>query len=258
MNPRLTLSNLTLGYDGRILVQNACAGFRSGELCVLAGRNGTGKSTLLRAMCGLQPLLSGSVLIDGCSISAMKQRRRAECVAFVSTQRIRVTDMLVSDAVALGRAPYTGWLGRLSDADSQAVEQALEAVEMTDFAAKRLDTLSDGEYQRVMIARALAQDTGVLLLDEPTAFLDVPNRYQICALLWRLARSHGRTVIFSSHELTVASRMCDTMALIENKSLLYGPAEQMMASEAMQRLLDGAPLTESCAAPENQKNTFFP
>ena len=150
----ISLDNLTLGYSRRVLLDSACVDFAAGELCALIGRNGTGKSTLLRAMCGLESAVSGSVRIAGLDVSDMTPRDLATRVAFVSTQRVRVANLRVRDVVALGRAPYTGWLGRLSTEDNRAVKEALAAVAMESFADKEMDTLSDGESQRVMIARA--------------------------------------------------------------------------------------------------------
>lgn len=134
---------------------------------------------------------------------------RERLVSFVSTERPRVANLRVGDVVALGRAPYTGWLGRLSAEDERVVDQSINVVGISSFVTKQLDTLSDGEAQRVMIARALAQDTPVILLDEPTAFLDFHSRREIVELLCDLAHKHGKTVVFSSHELDLVKEFSD-------------------------------------------------
>jgi iron complex transport system ATP-binding protein len=138
--------------------------------------------------------------------------------------------------VALGRAPYTNWIGRLQAVDREIVADALAKVGMSDFARKTMDRMSDGECQRVMIARALAQQTPVILLDEPTAFLDMPNRYELCRLLQRLAHDEQKAIIFSTHELDIASKMCDAIALIDTPTLLNQPSAEMVASGAIERL----------------------
>ena len=244
MNPAgISLNHLTLGYAERILLQDVSVKLDAGEFCALIGRNGAGKSTLMRAISGIGRIESGSIEIAGSDISKMSVGQIARQVAFVSTERIRVTDLKVEDVVSLGRAPYTGWFGRLADEDRKTVAKALDAVGMSDFADKDMDSLSDGECQRVMIARALAQDTPVILLDEPTAFLDVPNRYETCLLLRKLARERNKTVLFSSHDISIVTRICDSAALIADRQLYHGPIRQLLQQGVMQKLFEGTPLT---------------
>ncbi len=216
----ITLKDLSIGYSardrissgrtsGRVLVENANATFVAGSLIALVGRNGTGKSTLLRVMAGLARPLSGSVFVGGTDLASMSAHSLARTVGFVSTERIRVANLRARDVVALGRTPYTDWIGRLTPEDDAAVDSALALVGMSAHASSPLDTLSDGEAQRVMIARVVAQDTPVVLLDEPTAFLDFVARREVCELLGRLARERGRTVVFSSHELSLVDEFAD-------------------------------------------------
>ena len=166
----------------------------------------------------------------------MPSDRLARRTAFVTTDKVRVANMRCEDLVALGRAPYTNWIGRLQDVDRRIVARSLSLVGMESFAGKCMDTLSDGECQRVMIARALAQQTPVILLDEPTAFLDMPNRYELCELLRRLAHDEGKTVLFSTHELDIATNCCDTIALIDTPQLIHLPVDEMLRSGAIDRL----------------------
>lgn len=232
----ITLENITLGYGRRILLERVSARFEAGQLTALIGRNGTGKSTLLRAMAGLERSLGGEISICGEPIGSMPSDRLARRTAFVTTDKVRVANMRCEDLVALGRAPYTNWIGRLQDVDRRIVERSLSLVGMESFAGKCMDTLSDGECQRVMIARALAQQTPVILLDEPTAFLDMPNRYELCELLRRLAHDEGKTVLFSTHELDIATNCCDTIALIDTPQLIHLPVDEMLRSGAIDRL----------------------
>lgn len=217
------LRNLTIGYGDRRLVSNADAVFAPATLTALAGRNGSGKSTLLRAIAGLGKISAGEIIIDGKTRFA-SAADRAKSIAFVNTQRVRITNMTCRDLVGLGRAPYTDWAGRLGRRDREIVEAALDTVGMSAYAGRTLDTMSDGECQRIMIARALAQDTPNILLDEPTSFLDLPNRYQLMELLGTLAHDRGKTILLSTHELDIALSTADAIALIDTPHLMMLPA----------------------------------
>ena len=143
----------------------------------------------------------------------------------------------------LFRSPYTNWFGRMQETDRAAVRRALETVGIADLARKPMETLSDGECQRAMIARALAQDTPVILLDEPTAFLDLPNRYALASLLRRLAHDEGKCILFSTHDLDIALSLCDSVLLIDTPALHHLPVAEMAASELIERLFAGAGLS---------------
>ena len=232
----IRLENISLGYGARRLLEGVTTRFEAGTLTALIGRNGAGKSTLLRALAGLEPLQAGAITIGGTPIAELDGAEAARRVAFVATDKVRIANLPCEDLVALGRAPYTNWIGRLQDVDREIVADALAKVGMSDFARKTMDRMSDGECQRVMIARALAQQTPVILLDEPTAFLDMPNRYELCRLLQRLAHDEQKAIIFSTHELDIASKMCDSIALIDTPHLLNQSAAEMAASGAIERL----------------------
>ena len=230
----ITLNSLTLAYDSKRILEAANTTFTRGTLTALVGRNGSGKSTLLRALAAIDTPLSGCVIVDGKPLHSLSAVERAKAISFVSTQRVRVANMRCADVVATGRAPYTNWLGAMQAEDSDIVNRALEAVGMADFAQRAINTLSDGECQRVMIARALAQQTPVILLDEPTAFLDIPTRFEICRLLATLAHTEGKTIIFSTHDTDAALPVSDNVAVLENCALnLYPQAE---ATEVLKRL----------------------
>lgn len=232
----IALCGLTVGYGRRVLVDHAEARLGASRLTALIGRNGAGKSSLLRVLAGLDAPQSGSVMLQGENVGSMAAADRAKKIAFVTTQRVRIPRLTCRDLVAMGRAPYTGWAGRLGDDDLRIVDQAMQSVGMADYAMRTMDKMSDGECQRVMIARALAQDTPALLLDEPTSFLDMPNRYELCLLLKRLARQKGKTVVFSTHELDIALDIADDIMLIDSPHLVCGSVDSVLAVGAIERL----------------------
>ncbi len=226
----ISLNDLSIGYKNRVLLEDVTTSFEQGTLTSLIGRNGTGKSTLLRAIAGLNPHYTGSIMLDGDDIRRLSAPAIARKLAFVSTQRTRIPSMRCADAVAMGRAPYTNWIGRMRKEDEEIVMRSLAEVGMESFAERTLDTMSDGECQRVMIARALAQDTPTILLDEPTSFLDMPSRYELVNLLNRLAHEQGKCILFSTHELDIATKMCDAVALVDTPRLIHMAAADFIAA----------------------------
>ncbi len=239
----IRLENIKLGYDKTVLLENVSAVMSTGELVALVGRNGTGKSTLLRAVAGLGRILEGSVYLNGHNIAEILPGQLAKTVAFVTTERIRIANLRCKDVVALGRAPYTNWIGRMQMQDTEIVNRSLALVGMENYADRTMDRMSDGECQRIMIARALAQDTPVILLDEPTAFLDLPNRYELCLLLRNLAHRENKCILFSTHELDIALTMCDSIALIETPVLHYLSTPEMVGSGKIERLFSNSSVT---------------
>ena len=233
----IQLENISLGYDShRLLLNGVSTTFTCGTSTALIGRNGTGKSTLLRAIIGSQPLISGSILINGTDIQQITPQQLAQQVAFVTTERVRISNLACRDLVALGRAPYTNWIGRMQADDEAIVMQSLKKVGMSSYAYRTLDKMSDGECQRVMIARALAQQTPIILLDEPTSFLDMPNRYELCRLLANLAHQDNKCIIFSTHELDIAQSLCDTIALIDPPTIYHLPTQEMIHRRHIEQL----------------------
>lgn len=235
----IRLDNISLGYEGHKLLRNVNATFADGSLTALTGRNGSGKSTLLREIAGVtHHRHSGEIYVDGRPLSSMNVQERARAISVVTTERVRTGALRCRDIVAMGRAPWTGWSGRLSGNDSRLVENSLRATGMSAYADRMINTLSDGESQRIMIARALAQDTPVMLLDEPTSFLDLPARYELCELLSRVAHDGGKTVIFSTHELELALTRCDSMGLITHGNLTMYPATEIssMSTDALLKI----------------------
>ncbi|MEM9618908.1 MAG: ABC transporter ATP-binding protein [Pseudomonadota bacterium] len=225
----LKLEGLAIGYRARRQETLVATGIdltlASGEFVCLLGANGAGKSTLLRTIAGMQPPLAGRVLIDGVDISLCGSQERAKLVSVVLTERTMAGLLTGRVMVSLGRYPHTGWFGALSPEDHQIVEGALKMTGAVSFGDRLVGELSDGERQRVMLARALAQQPKLLILDEITAFLDLPRRVEVMELLRGLARDSGRTVLISTHDLDLALRNADRVLL--------------MGSDG--RLRDGAP-----------------
>ena len=234
----IQLSNISLAFGERTLIEGATTRFECGEMVALLGRNGTGKSTLLRAMAKLGDIAEGEILVDGKSIADIDIRTFARLVAFVNTERIDIDSMRAYDLVAIGRSPYTDWMGRLTKRDREIIERSMQITGVDKLADRMVETLSDGECQRVMIARALAQDTPVILLDEPTAFLDLPNRYELCTLLSRLAHDEGKLILFSTHELDIALSLSDSIALVDTPRLVHMPTSEMISSGNLERLFN--------------------
>ena len=235
----IELKELTLGYGQRTLLEMVNARMTSGQLIALLGRNGAGKSTLLRAMMGLEKPQSGEIILQGKKIASLKPEKLARSISFVTTDKVRIANLRCKDVVSMGRAPYTNWIGQLRPEDEMRVDTAIQLVGMSAYAEKTMDKMSDGECQRIMIARALAQDTPVILLDEPTAFLDLPNRYELCLLLKRLAQEEDKCILFSTHDLDIALSLCDAVALIDTPSLHLLPAGAMARSGLIERLFAG-------------------
>lgn len=186
--------NLTVGYQRRALLQDLNVAIAQGQFVCLVGANGSGKSTLIRTLAGLESPQAGQVWLNGTPLTALNAAQRAQRLSLVLTERVDLPWMSVTELVALGRYPYTDWQGRLGPTDRQIVREAIAAVGLTNLQAQPLNNISDGERQKAMIARALAQATDLMLLDEPTAYLDVPRRVEVMQLLRFLAHQQGRTV----------------------------------------------------------------
>lgn len=218
MNPLLCTHHLALGYSqDHPLAQGVNLQFQAGQLVCLAGPNGSGKSTLLRTLAGLLPPIQGHVTLLGKAFEEWSDREKARHLAIVFARFPSSSYLRGREYVALGRSPYTNWLDHLKPQDQAAIEEAIALVDAKHLVNQLIDDLSDGERQRLAIARALAQQTQVLLLDEPTAYLDLPHRVQLYKVLRQWARDRGLCVIMSTHELDLALRFADRMVLLDGK-----------------------------------------
>lgn len=217
----LTTQHLSIGYSksGKIdIIQpDLQLKLRAGELVCLIGPNGSGKSTLLRTLAGLQKPISGKTLIDGTEMTKLSQHEKALLIALVLTERVDIENATVYNLVSLGRHPHTPWWGNMSEDEDAFIHEVIEMVHLEHKANCYLNELSDGERQRAMIAKALAQDTPIILLDEPTAHLDLPNRVEIMLLLHRLAHKTQKAILLSTHELDLALQAADRIWLISNE-----------------------------------------
>lgn len=218
------LENLSVGYKEKQHVKRVAgpinADIQDGELTCLLGTNGVGKSTLLRTLAGFQPPLEGSIYIQGKELKSYNHKQLAQTLSIVLTERCDVPNMSVSDLIGLGRNPYTGFWGTPNETDRNLVRQALTLVGIEALAQREMQTLSDGERQKVMIAKALAQETPVILLDEPTAFLDFPSKVEIMQLLHKLSREMNKTIFLSTHDLELALQIADTLWLMSRENQL--------------------------------------
>lgn len=219
--PTIKLDGLTTGYitpRGQVTIQNnICSELHKSEFTCLLGPNGAGKTTLLRTLGGFLPPLSGSVCIGGDEIGSISRESLAKRIGVVLTERPSVSTMTVEQLVALGRSPYTDFWGRLTNKDKTIVEESLAATGSLHLRERLVDTLSDGERQKVMIAKALAQQTQIILLDEPTAFLDYPAKAEMMRLLRDLAHKQNKTVFLSTHDLNMALALADKLWLVDRK-----------------------------------------
>lgn len=217
---QITLSHLSVGYKiGHAVVSDINLTLQSGKLASLIGANGVGKSTLLKTLTGFLPKLEGSLLLDGKDISEFSQRALARRTSIVLTQKPEVQNLTVEEIVGLGRSPYTGFFGKLHANDQQIVDESITAVGIQKLKNRMIQTLSDGERQKVMIAKALAQQTPVIFLDEPTAFLDFSSKVETFQLLQRMAHEMGKLVLLSTHDLELAVRFSDTLLQVNGDGL---------------------------------------
>lgn len=235
------LKNLTIGYATYTVVEDINATLKRGELTCLLGANGAGKSTLLRTIAAFQPALSGAITIGDKQIDRIEARERAKLIGVVLTERTNLQNMTVTELVAMGRAPYTGFWGSLSEEDNKIVSDAISQVGITDLASRMVHTLSDGERQKTMIAKALAQQTPVIFLDEPTAFLDYPSKVETMQLLRRLCHESGKTILLSTHDIEIALQMADNLWLMEKgKGISIGAPKQLAQDGSIQCFLHRA------------------
>ncbi len=240
----LSINSLQIGYktgkEKKVLLPPLSAHANRGELIAIIGRNGIGKSTLLRTLVGLQPSMGGEVLYEKKNIVNYSRIDLARKVGYISTEIINVSNMRVCDLVALGRFPHTNWIGKIDSLNHEFITQAIENTGMSSFSTRFISELSDGERQRAMIARILAQDTGIMVMDEPTAFLDIGSKYEILHLMHLLSQQREKCIIFSTHDLQMAINMADKIWLITDENIKEGAPEDLMIEGAFDHLFDSS------------------
>lgn len=218
----ITLKDLQIGYTSKkqhnVIASHINAKIYSGELTCILGTNGVGKSTLLRTLSAFQPKLDGNIYIGEKDITSFSDKALAHIIGVVLTDKTDIRNMSVEELVGMGRAPYTGFWGTYSPEDKRIVKEAINLVGISSLTHRMIETLSDGERQKVMIAKALAQETAVIYLDEPTAFLDYPSKVEVMQLLHNISREMDKTILLSTHDLELALQIADTVWLMDRQS----------------------------------------
>ncbi len=238
----LSFDSLEIGYTSgknrKVLLPALKASSVEGELIAVIGRNGIGKSTLLRTIAGLQPAISGMIKIDNRNIEDYSRLHLSAKVGYISTEIIKVSNMKVYDLVSLGRFPHTNWFGRMDQLNHDAVMDAIMKAGMTGFMDRLITELSDGERQRAMIAMVLAQDAVIMVMDEPTAFLDISSKFEVIHLMRDLTQQRNKTIIYSTHDFNTAISQADKIWFITGDGLLEGAPEDIMLRGSFRTLFD--------------------
>ena len=244
----IVLKDLGIGYltkhGVRVVAEHINGAIRSGELTCLLGANGVGKSTLLRTLSAFQPKISGEILfaeedMQSREISEMSDKELSRKIGVVLTEKPDVRNMTVRELVSLGRSPYTGFWGTYSEEDLQIVDESISLVGIEPLSKRMVHTLSDGERQKVMIAKALAQQTPVIYLDEPTAFLDYPSKVEVLQLLRLISRQAGKTIFLSTHDVELALQLADTIWLMTHEAgMTIGTPRQLAQQGALGRFIE--------------------
>lgn len=227
----INLSQLSVGYSlSHPVISDINLELRSGQLACLIGENGIGKSTLLKTLTGFLPKLKGSLLLGNRDIESFSQRELARQVSIVLTQKPDVQNLTIEEIIGLGRSPYTGFFGRLRAEDRKVVDDAIATMGIEKLRGRMIQNLSDGERQKVMIAKALAQETPIILLDEPTAFLDFPSKAETFQSLQRMAHERDKLILLSTHDLELAVRFADSLLEVKKGTLQAVSASEVKAS----------------------------
>ena len=242
----VVLHNLSIGYltkgNEKVVASGLNATINNGELTCLLGRNGIGKSTLLRTLSAFQPALEGEIVISSTPppspITSLTDKQLSRLIGIVLTEKPDVQNMTIEELVGMGRSPYTGFWGTLDDEDKKIVGEAIQLVGIENLQGRMVHTLSDGERQKVMIAKALAQQTPIIYLDEPTAFLDFPSKVETMQLLRRLALEEQKTIFLSTHDVELSLQLADKIWLMEPGYLSVGTPRQLADEGALSRFID--------------------
>ena len=237
MNEFLKTENLSVGYDGRALIRDVCLRVQRGQIVTLIGPNGSGKSTILKTIVGQLSKVSGTVLLEEKDMAQMRQNETARRMAILMTQRIHPELMTCFDVVSTGRYPYTGALGLLSREDKSIVLEAMALVNSEDLADRPFDAISDGQRQRILLARALCQQPEIIVLDEPTSYLDIRYKLELLTILKTMVREKNLAVLMSLHELELAERVSDTVVCVSGDRIdRMGSPKEIFSSDYIAKL----------------------
>ncbi|HFL2396488.1 TPA: ABC transporter ATP-binding protein [Clostridioides difficile] len=235
----LKTNNLSVGYNNKVVISNINVEVKNGEILCLLGSNGAGKTTLLRSLSKLISPIKGEIYLNGVNINCISRKALSKKMALVLTNRLLGDLMTVQDIVNIGRYPYTGFFGSLSKKDLIMVDEALESVDALHLKKRYFDELSDGEKQKVLVARALVQEPEIIILDEPTTHLDIKHRLELINILKKLSKEKSISVILSLHEIDIALKSCDKVALIKNnKVIAYGQPEDVVNEDIINSLYE--------------------
>nr|WP_156276655.1 ABC transporter ATP-binding protein [Christiangramia aestuarii] len=222
-----------------ILASGVNIDIKSGELVAVIGVNGAGKSTLLKTLSGIIQSVDGQVFISGNKLSKTEPDKLSKHISLVLTEQMLSKNLSVMELVALGRQPYTNWIGRLTKKDLKKIMHALQLVNIEDIRDKKCHELSDGQFQKVLIARALAQDTPLIILDEPTTHLDLYHKAYVLKLLQQLTKETGKAILFASHEINLALQLCDKLLILKDRKALFGKPAELIETDAFKDLFPG-------------------
>lgn len=238
----LTTKDLSIGYGSkkeiRVIAKHMDLTLNKGELVCLVGKNGIGKSTLLRTLSKMQPRLDGNIFLEDKSIDLFSRNELAKIISLVLTERIPSSNLTVYELIALGRQPYTNWIGKLLEEDLKQIKEAMAQSHLTELMHERCDKLSDGQLQRAMICRALAQNTDLIILDEPTAHLDVQHKMETFKLLKKIAHELNRAILISTHEIQLATQIADELWLMTEEKIITGTPSALIESDQINLLFD--------------------
>lgn len=241
-NSILSTSNLRIGYSTKketiVLTDNLNLSFKAGKLISLIGANGIGKSTLLRTLIGIQKPLSGSVFLNNKDIKSLDSLKIATYLSIVLTEKLPPSNLTVFEIIALGRQPYTNWIGKLSNLDIEKVNQAMELTQIMHLSNKKHFEISDGQLQNVLVARALAQDTGLIILDEPTTHLDLVHKVSLIKLLKKLTQETNKCILFSTHDVDLAIQISDEMVVMTTENVLQDEPCNLISRGVFNTLFD--------------------
>lgn len=238
----LKAEGLVIGYASKkvntIVAKDLNFELFPGELVCVLGKNGIGKSTLLKTLTKVQPKISGNIFLKNKNLDQINQNEFAKNVSIVLTEKIPSSNLTVYELIALGRQPYTNWFGTLTEEDKKQINQAIEQVNLQNLTHKRCDELSDGQLQRVMICRALAQNTNIIILDEPTVHLDVQHKMETFRLLQNLAVNLNKIILISTHEIQLALQMANKLWLMTKSDFITGNPKYLVKNDAINKLFD--------------------
>lgn len=247
MNFILNISDLNIGYKTSksevVVARDISFSLEKGKLTALVGANGIGKSTLLKTILGFEKPFQGNILLNDKNIAEISSKEMAHYISVVLTEKLPPSNLSVYELVALGRQPYTNWIGELSDSDKEQIHKAIELTQIQEFTHKKHFELSDGQLQRVMIARALAQDTEVMILDEPTTHLDLLHKISVFKLLKKLARQTEKCVLFSTHDIDLAIEFCDEIIIMTSDKTQKDTPENLIENGTFNKLFSDESVT---------------